>query len=58
MCRSGAAVARSDRQIDEATVALCWSVADAKTARDRHAPSGGIIALQHVVSEGGLFRLS
>jgi len=35
-------------------VAFFWSVADAKTARDRHAPSGEIFALQHTVSKGDL----
>lgn len=44
----------SDRQIDGAVVAFFWSVADAKTARDRHAPSGEIFALQHTVSKGDL----
>jgi hypothetical protein len=43
-----------DRQIDHALVAFFWSVADAKTARDRHAPSGEIFALQHTVSKGDL----
>jgi len=43
-----------DRQIERALVAFFWSVADAKTARDRHAPSGEIFALQHTVSKGDL----
>jgi hypothetical protein len=37
----------ADRQIEWAIAAFFWSVADAKTARDRHAPSGEIFALQH-----------
>jgi hypothetical protein len=44
----------ADRQIERAVVAFFWSVADAKTARDRHAPSGEIFALQHSVSKGDL----
>jgi len=44
----------ADRQIGHAVVAFFWSVADAKTARDRHAPSGEIFALQHSVSKGDL----
>lgn len=44
----------ADRQIDRALIAFFWSVADAKTARDRHAPSGEIFALQHSVSKGDL----
>jgi hypothetical protein len=44
----------TDRQIEHAIVAFFWSVADAKTARDRHAPSGEIFALQHTVSKGDL----
>ena len=43
-----------DRQIERALVAFFWSVADARTARDRHAPSGEIFALQHTVSKGDL----
>jgi hypothetical protein len=43
-----------DRQIDKALVAFFWSVADARAARDRHAPSGEILALQHVVSKSDL----
>jgi hypothetical protein len=43
-----------DRQVERALVALFWSVADAKTARDRHAPSGEIFALQHTVSKSDL----
>jgi hypothetical protein len=42
----------ADRQVEWAIVAFFWSVADAKTARDRHAPSGEIFALQHTVSKG------
>jgi hypothetical protein len=44
----------ADRQIERAIVAFFWSVADAKTARDRHAPSGEIFVLQHPVSKGDL----
>jgi hypothetical protein len=44
----------ADRQVEWAIVAFFWSVADAKTARDRHAPSGEIFALQHTVSKGDL----
>ena len=44
----------ADRQIERAIVAFFWSVADAKTARDRHAPSGEIFVLQHTVSKGDL----
>jgi hypothetical protein len=44
----------ADRQVERAVVAFFWSVADAKTARDRHAPSGEIFALQHTVSKGDL----
>jgi hypothetical protein len=43
-----------DRQIGQALVAFFWSVTDAKTARDRHAPSGEIFALQHSVSKDDL----
>lgn len=43
-----------DRRIDKALVACFWSVADAKAARDRHAPSGEVFALQHSVSKGDL----
>jgi hypothetical protein len=48
----------ADRQIDRAVVAFFRSVADAKTARDRHAPSGEIFALQHTVSKGDLRSVS
>jgi hypothetical protein len=41
-----------DRRIDRALIAFFWSEADARTARDRHAPSGEIFALQHSVSKG------
>lgn len=44
----------ADRQVERAIVAFFWSVADAKTARDRHAPSGELFALQHTVSKGDL----
>ncbi|MBN9091246.1 MAG: hypothetical protein J0J01_30375 [Reyranella sp.] len=47
-----------DRQIDQALLAFFRSVADAKTARDRHAPSGEIFALQHTVSKGDLYLSS
>jgi hypothetical protein len=43
-----------DRQIDRAIVAFFWSMADARTARDRHAPSGELFALQHTVSKADL----
>ena len=43
-----------DRQIDCALFAFFWSVADARTARDRHAPSGELFALQHTVSKADL----
>ena len=48
----------ADRQIERAVAAFFWSVADAKTARDRHAPSGELFALQHTVSKGDLASLS
>ena len=44
----------ADRQVERAIAAFFWSVADAKTARDRHAPSGEIFALQHTVSKADL----
>ena len=44
----------ADQQVERAVIAFFWSVADAKTARDRHAPSGELFALQHTVSEGDL----
>lgn len=44
----------ADRQVERAIVAFFWSVTDAKTARDRHAPSGELFALQHTVSKGDL----
>jgi hypothetical protein len=43
-----------DRQIDGAIIAFFWSIADAATARDRHAPSGELFALQHTVSKADL----
>ena len=43
-----------DGQIAKALVAFFWSVADAKAARDRHAPSGEIFTLQHTVSKADL----
>lgn len=43
-----------DRRIDRALIAFFWSVADAQTARDRHAPSGEIFALRHTVSKTDL----
>ncbi len=46
----------SDRQIERALVAFFWSVADAQAARDRHAPSGEVFALQHTVSKSDLDR--
>jgi hypothetical protein len=47
-----------DRQIEQAVVALFRSVTDAKTARDRHAPSAEIFALQHIVSKDDLVEIS
>jgi len=44
----------ADQQVERAVIAFFWSVADAKTARDRHAPSGELFALQHTVSKGDL----
>ncbi len=44
----------SDRLVERALLAFFWSVADAKTARDRHAPSAELFALQHTVSKGDL----
>jgi len=46
--------AAPDRQIERAVVAFFWSVAEAKAARDRHAPSGEVFALQHTLSKGDL----
>ena len=43
-----------DRRIDRALIAFFWSEADARTARDRHAPSGEIFALRHTVSKADL----
>jgi hypothetical protein len=43
-----------DRRIDKALLAFFWSVADARAARDRHAPAGEVFALQHSVSKGDL----
>jgi len=37
---------------------LLRSMADAKTARDCHAPAGGIFALQHGMSKGDLRPVS
>lgn len=48
----------SDRQIGGPVAAFFWSMADTKTARDRHAPSGGIFALRHTVSKGDLRSVS
>jgi hypothetical protein len=48
----------ADCQIEWAIVAFFWSVEDAKTARDRDAPSGEIFALQHTVSKGDLSGVS
>lgn len=44
----------ADRQMDGAVVAFFWSAADAIAARDRHAPSGEVFALQHTVSKSDL----
>jgi hypothetical protein len=46
--------AAPDKQIEQALVVFFWSAADARTARDRHAPSGEIFALRHTVSKGDL----
>jgi hypothetical protein len=46
--------AAPDRQIGQAVIAFFWSIAEARTARDRHAPSGELFALQHTVSKGDL----
>jgi hypothetical protein len=43
-----------DRQIDRALVAFFWSEAEARLARDRHAPSGEIFLLLHSVSKDDL----
>jgi len=43
-----------DRQFNEALVAFFWSMQEARAARDRHAPSGELFALQHSVSKGDL----
>jgi hypothetical protein len=43
-----------DRQIDRALVAFFWSIAGAKAARDRHAPTGELFTLQHIVSKADL----
>ena len=43
-----------DRRIDRALVAFFWSEADARAARDRHAPSGEIFSLRHTVSKADL----
>lgn len=43
-----------DRRVDKALIAFFWSVAEARVARDRHAPSGELFALQHTVSKGEL----
>ena len=43
-----------DRRIDRALVAFFWSEADARAARDRHAPSGEIFGLRHTVSKADL----
>ena len=41
-----------DRRIDRALIAFFWSMEQARAARDRHAPSGELFALQHSVSKG------
>jgi hypothetical protein len=46
--------ATPDRQIDRAVVAFFWSVEEARTARDRHAPSGEVFVLRHSVSKDDL----
>ena len=43
-----------DRRIDRALVAFFWSETEARTARDRHAPSGEIFGLRHTVSKADL----
>lgn len=45
---------RADRQIDRAVLAFFRSIAEAEAARDRHAPTGEVFALQHTVSKGDL----
>ncbi len=47
-----------DRRIDRALVAFFWSEADARTARDRHAPSGEIFSLRHTVSKADLAAIA
>jgi hypothetical protein len=46
--------ATPDRQIDGAVLAFFWSVEEAKTARDRHAPSGEVFVLRHSLSKDDL----
>jgi len=43
-----------DHRIDKALIAFFWSAAEANAARDRHASSGEVFALQHTVSKGDL----
>jgi hypothetical protein len=43
--------ATPDRQIARAVVAFFWSVEEAATARDRHAPSGEVFVLRHSLSK-------
>jgi hypothetical protein len=43
---------KGDRQIQSAIVAFFWSVEEARTARDRHAPSGEVFALRHTAQRG------
>lgn len=46
--------ATPDRQIERAVLAFFWSVEEARTARDRHAPSGEVFVLRHSVSKSDL----
>jgi hypothetical protein len=50
--------ATPDRQIDRAVVAFFWSVEEARTARDRHAPCGEVFVLRHSVSKDDLAAAS
>ncbi|UYN96500.1 MAG: hypothetical protein KIT25_06085 [Enhydrobacter sp.] len=47
-----------DRLIERALVAFFRSIDEAREARDRHAPSGEVFALQHTVSKGDLLAVS
>ena len=43
-----------DRQIERAILAFFRSAADARAARDRHAPAGEVFALRHTLSKSDL----